>query len=771
MRNTSINRGKKFFRIVILSIFVLVAVVLAMNLGEGIAYAHEPEIECFDNSDYEHSSEVKVSNINGNIVLDQAYLSVHYADGTMGMVIDETYDPDEIIFEPFSFTHLQRSTVRSSGKPDNESIVVVFLGDGFTTSEQQTFLDKVTEISNYMITVAPFDLYKEYLTVYAAHSISNESGVSGEVGGVFACRDLSGNPSTPQCTPVDSSVFNCTHGKDTFYNSYYQWRSSANRVILEMSSADRTRARNHALAASSSAKMVQVIANSAMRGGTGQMPTSSQPLGVALTSINHANLSGDWKEVTMHEFGHTFGGLWDEYWNGLTFSNEWPNITNNSSTTTGKWSHWVGKRNVGVFPFAASDWDGNPNQATNPWFRPHQNCMMRQTSYPFCAVCEQTLLTKMALATGITAYTTTNLSGDNIRIDGFNLEYIGRLVIPTYLNGRTVTRIENDVFASQGQLTHITIPESVTNLNNNTFHNNTNVYWLDNYAFRDNIFLKLLSNPTEFTIPDIIAGKTVTQIENYAFAGSTTLTKVTIPSSVAYIGDHAFSNCTSLSQVEISDETTSILGSTPFSGCTQLYGTILSIKTDYHRIIDGTGRLIWMAHDFVYDNHHSSTHHDLVCQSCGHEDTKTHNKQVVNGIEVCYTCPWVGDVHTNHEHTHAYIPIPHSGKFPVNKHKAYCYCGLYIEEMCLGRIAEDGKAYCIYCGRDMTGALGPILNKMLLPESELHDHDIYCIEDYHLDNCCTIKNEIYSSEPNNVLYMDVKRRERSFYDRISYKGR
>jgi len=363
------------------------------------------------------------------------------------------------------------------------------------------------------------------------------------------------------------------------------------------------------------------------------------------------------------------------------------------------------------------------------------------------------------------------LTSTTLKVTGAIGTISGSFVIPSMLDGQSVTEIGASAFSGQNQLSQITIPASITTIGANAFHNNTSVYWLNNYAFRDNIFLESLNGQTEFTIPDIIAGKTVTQIENYAFAGSTTLTKVTIPSSVAYIGDHAFSNCTSLSQVEISDETTSILGSTPFSGCTQLYGTILSIKTDYHRIIDGTGRLIWMAHDFVYDNHHSSTHHDLVCQSCGHEDTKTHNKQVVNGIEVCSTCPWVGDVHTNHEHTHAYIPIPHSGKFPVNKHKAYCYCGLYIEEMCLGRIAEDGKAYCIYCGRDMTGALGPILNKMLLPKSELHDHDIYCIEDYQLDNCCTIKNEIYSSEPNNVLYMHVKRRERNFYDRISYKGR
>lgn len=264
-------------------------------------------------------------------------------------------------------------------------------------------------------------------------------------------------------------------------------------------------------------------------------------------------------------------------------------------------------------------------------------------------------------------------------------------------------------------------------------------------------------------IPTNLNDRTVTKIGDYAFEDNTTLTKVTIPLSVAYIGDHAFSNCTNLSQVEISDETTSILGSTPFSGCIQLYNTVVSIRTDYHRIIDDTGRLIWMAHDFVYDDNHSSTHHDLICVTCGFEDTKSHNKHVVNGIEVCSTCPWVGGAHVHHEHTHSYIPIPHNGKFPINLHKAYCFCGEYIEEMCLGRIAEDGKAYCIHCGRDMTGALGQIINRILLPESDFHDNDIYCIGDGHSNDCCITKDGLFLSELKNVLYMDVKRRERSFY--------
>src|SRR5690606_35251458 len=150
------------------------------------------------------------------------------------------------------------------------------------------------------------------------------------------------------------------------------------------------------------------------------------------------------------------------------------------------------------------------------------------------------------------------LTSTTLKVTGAIGTISGSFVIPSMLDGQSVTEIGASAFSGQNQLSQITIPASITTIGANAFHNNTSVYWLKNYAFSDNIFLESLNGQTEFTSPDIIAGKTVTQIENYAFAGSTTLTKVTIPSSVAYIGDHAFSNCTSLSQVEISDETTSI---------------------------------------------------------------------------------------------------------------------------------------------------------------------------------------------------------------------
>lgn len=506
MRIINVKNSKKFLYLTVLSLFSLIAGIIAFCFGSTSIFA---QANSFEN------------------IIDQAYLSAHYIDGTMGMIIDESYSSNEYAEVQADYSHLQKTIVRSSGLSDEQSIVAVFLGDGFTDSEQQDFLDRVGEIADYMVTVEPFNYYKNYLTVYAVHSISNESGVSGELAGTFACRDSSGNPTTAQCTPVDSSVFNCEHGRDTYYHSYYQWRSSANRVILEMASSDRARARRDALAASASVDMIQIIANSGMRGGTGQMPTQDQPLGVALTSINYTNPHGDWKQVIMHEFGHAFGGLWDEYWNGITPA-EYPNMTKNNNSATVKWHQWIGYKNVGVYPFAASEWDGNPNQATDPWYRPHQSCIMRQTSNPFCPVCIQALLDKMEMKTGValadaekSIFSITEISPVYIKIDKLNVVFSGTFNVPERFNGQIVIELGANAFANQTQLTSVTLPSTITNIGANAFSDCTNL--------------------TSINIPS-----NVTSIGANAFAGCSSLTSLTIPSSVTNIGTGTFSGCNNL---------------------------------------------------------------------------------------------------------------------------------------------------------------------------------------------------------------------------------
>lgn len=72
---------------------------------------------------------------------------------------------------------------------------------------------------------------------------------------------------------------------------------------------------------------------------------------------------------------------------------------------------------------------------------------------------------------------------------------------------------------------------------------------------------------TMLTIPSVIEGVIVAQIEGRAFSGCTTLERVVLPDSITYISG-GFSGCTALKEVVLPDSITYISGG--FSGCTAL---------------------------------------------------------------------------------------------------------------------------------------------------------------------------------------------------------
>lgn len=86
------------------------------------------------------------------------------------------------------------------------------------------------------------------------------------------------------------------------------------------------------------------------------------------------------------------------------------------------------------------------------------------------------------------------------------------------------------------------------------------------YTFKD------CSSLTEISIPS-----SVNFIGDSAFAGCTSLAEITIPENVASIGSSAFSNCSSFVKFTIPNSVTSI-GSKIFSGCTKLNTITLSSK-------------------------------------------------------------------------------------------------------------------------------------------------------------------------------------------------
>lgn len=140
--------------------------------------------------------------------------------------------------------------------------------------------------------------------------------------------------------------------------------------------------------------------------------------------------------------------------------------------------------------------------------------------------------------------------------------YIGdaeTVVIPSQIDGKSVTSIDGNAFARHSQLTSITIPDSVTSIGI--------------YAFKG------CSHLTSITIPD-----SVTCIDAFAFEDCYCLTNIIIPNGVTSIEMSTFYNCSSLTSITIPDSVTSI-GYEAFRGCSSL--TSITIPNSVTRINTG----------------------------------------------------------------------------------------------------------------------------------------------------------------------------------------
>lgn len=118
------------------------------------------------------------------------------------------------------------------------------------------------------------------------------------------------------------------------------------------------------------------------------------------------------------------------------------------------------------------------------------------------------------------------------------------VIIPGTINGLPVAKIGPEAFWGYDGLTSVTIPDSVTNI--------------ENFAF---------ASCTSLT--NVTIGNSVIIIGREAFGDCTSLTSVTIPDSVIIIDILAFWHCASLTNILIGNSVTSI-GIGAFGACTSL---------------------------------------------------------------------------------------------------------------------------------------------------------------------------------------------------------
>jgi hypothetical protein len=227
------------------------------------------------------------------------------------------------------------------GDPANRVNVVV-VGDGYTAPGLPTYALHADDVVTNFFNEDPFDDYGSYFNVYRVDVISNESGVDEPDQGIM--KD----------TALDMT-FNCSGIR----------RLLCINVGAALQAANNAPARDQVLA----------LANSTRYGGAGY---SSSDLGTL------AGNNGSAVEIALHEFGHSFADLADEYDYGGPATYTGPerpeaNVSILTEATMAaqqtKWAAWLDAPAVGTFEGAQYSEFGI--------YRPTGNSKMRALNQPF----------------------------------------------------------------------------------------------------------------------------------------------------------------------------------------------------------------------------------------------------------------------------------------------------------------------------------------------------------------------------------------------------
>lgn len=275
-------------------------------------------------------------------------------------------------------------TLIYNGSPTNR-INLLIMGDGYTTAQMALFKTNATSVANYLLNSAPFNQYKPFFNVFAIEVVSAESGTD--------------HPGT--ATDESSSGGQPVTSVNTFLNSTFDY-GGTHRCIYSGSSSTIFSIANTNFP---QYDYINVIVNTSYYGGCGGSYT--------FTSMNSSS-----PEIFVHEFGHTFGGLSDEYDYGSTNCNVGTtqniNTTQVTNVNTLVWRNWLTTAPIPT-PAGANCgliglYEGAKYCTTN-WYRPKCNCKMRALSQPFCEVCKEQFVYKIStLVNYIEGHSPSNLN-------------------------------------------------------------------------------------------------------------------------------------------------------------------------------------------------------------------------------------------------------------------------------------------------------------------------------------------------------------------------
>lgn len=339
---------------------------------------------------------------------------------------------------------------------NDKRINIAVLGDGFTTAQLSTFVTSAQNTVNYLFTKSPYTEYKNYFNAYAIKVVSPESGVKhpGTASDVTEPVFPVSNPNNYFNSTFDNGVHRCYYGNTTKVTQVL----AANLPDFDVA---------------------YVLGNSPEYGGCGGT--------YAFASLNSSS-----NEIVVHELGHSFGKLADEYW--FSGSGESANKTQTSNPATIKWKNWIGLNGVGVYPHAESP----------SWYRPHQSCEMRYLNQQFCSVCKEAIIEKIhALVSPVDSYTPANSStvnaNSNVTFSVTEILPIPNTLVNSWtLNGTPLASTSNSVTITPSQLNNgnntllfsVNDNNPLLKINNHSTIHFTNVTWTLNKSTLKTVDIK-----------------------------------------------------------------------------------------------------------------------------------------------------------------------------------------------------------------------------------------------------------------------------------------
>lgn len=270
--------------------------------------------------------------------------------------------PNDVLIEQKGNSHITPHKYLLHNDSPEKCIDVAILAEGYTLQEMQAFYGDADIACKSIFDHEPFKSMKKRFNVVAVASPSTDSGVS-----------------VPRLNEWKHTAFSSHFS--TFYSDRYLTTSRVKAI--------------HDALAGIPYEHIIILANTEEYGGGGIYNSYT------LTTAHHPMF----RPVVVHEFGHSFGGLADEYFYDNDVMTDtypldiepWEQNISTQVDFAAKWKDMLSENTPVPTPAEVSEnyptgvYEGGGYSAKGI-FRPAENCRMHTNEYPaFCPVCQRAL--------------------------------------------------------------------------------------------------------------------------------------------------------------------------------------------------------------------------------------------------------------------------------------------------------------------------------------------------------------------------------------------